>query len=855
MRWGIVLWIYLSIAFLFTSDFPDNSAPFIALKPSESVTDHLNKAKWQQLIHRAAPGTDWKAIEYQNGQKKRTQWSNRIQLRNHFDEVDIGNGTLTGKWIERGSNNQAGSVLDTEFDSLNQKIYLIADGGSLWKGNLDGSNWEVVNQDYRFSPGLLKFFSFNQTRRLVAIIDRIPHYSDNHGKDWVKATGIQYTDSFGDLEDAIVIQDAKGLHIYCLSKASYSGKIQLFHSKDYGVSYQSIQTFKTSRFNKIALAAAAESKVLFGMLSETEEHPVSLFKIMPTHPFELQELPIDSSFKFFSAPANLSLTKNKGQHEFYAYSKENQIVKLFVSSDQGTSWTHRGTLPTNPWKVGLYISPSSPDHLYYGEVDCFRSTNGGQSWQIVNPWWEYYSNITNKLHADIMHFQEFSHGSGTPFLLISNHGGLSISTDYLESNTNIGLKGLNVSQYYSVRTSPVDHTLVYAGSQDQGLQFTDSLQLSFPSPPNNFRQVTPGDFGHLTFTNQGKSVWASYPGGSIFFYADARSGKITASFTLDSENESVWLTPIIAFPEAAQNVVYMAGGNITGSEGSYIIELSIEDNKIVANQQAFDFLDASAGGTLSALAISPLNSLLWYAATTNGRFFTSTDAGLTWEQTIEFIPNGQYLYGQAILPSSVDENIVFLAGSGYSNPSIYKSDNQGFTFFDISNGLPPTLITDLAATENESFLFAAAEAGPFIYDASENHWYSMYTPKVPNQTFWSVEYLASEELARFGTYGRGIWDFNIDLLKTTTDDRSKWADSGIEAYPNPATDVLYLDFKQPSNDGYLIEIFNTNGQIITKKTIFGIKGEISLAMLPAGMYVLKVHNHLNSYSTQLVVNN
>ena len=32
----------------------------------------------------------------------------------------------------------------------------------------------------------------------------------------------------------------------------------------------------------------------------------------------------------------------------------------------------------------------------------------------------------------------------------------------------------------------------------------------------------------------------------------------------------------------------------------------------------------------------------------------------------------------------------------------------------------------------------------------------------PDQTYWTVEYVPEIYTARFGTYGRGIWDFVVD---------------------------------------------------------------------------------------------
>ena len=34
--------------------------------------------------------------------------------------------------------------------------------------------------------------------------------------------------------------------------------------------------------------------------------------------------------------------------------------------------------------------------------------------------------------------------------------------------------------------------------------------------------------------------------------------------------------------------------------------------------------------------------------------------------------------------------------------------------------------------------------------------------EVLDQTYWSVDYIPEINTARFGTYGRGIWDFVID---------------------------------------------------------------------------------------------
>eukprot|EP00095_Tigriopus_kingsejongensis_P009017 snap_masked-scaffold2018_size22553-processed-gene-0.0 protein:Tk09017 transcript:snap_masked-scaffold2018_size22553-processed-gene-0.0-mRNA-1 annotation:"hypothetical protein" len=57
---------------------------------------------------------------------------------------------------------------------------------------------------------------------------------------------------------------------------------------------------------------------------------------------------------------------------------------------------------------------------------------------------------------NIMDIEEYTDPDGEPFLLISNHGGISKSTDGGETFFNIGLSGLNVSQYYSIYMPDTD---------------------------------------------------------------------------------------------------------------------------------------------------------------------------------------------------------------------------------------------------------------------------------------------------------------------------------------------------------------------------------------------------------------
>ncbi|HOH99324.1 MAG TPA: T9SS type A sorting domain-containing protein, partial [Bacteroidales bacterium] len=57
----------------------------------------------------------------------------------------------------------------------------------------------------------------------------------------------------------------------------------------------------------------------------------------------------------------------------------------------------------------------------------------------------------------------------------------------------------------------------------------------------------------------------------------------------------------------------------------------------------------------------------------------------------------------------------------------------------------------------------------------------------------------------------------------------------IQSWPNPATDMLYMDMPQGI---WTVELLNVNGQRILQAEVSG-KGSLDVSQLPAGMYILR----------------
>lgn len=790
--------------------------------------DKSKKRYWFDLLHQAAPGTDWKAMEWQNSLdqieiKKSLQVSN---TGTRGQDEYVADGNILGRWLERGSNNQAGSVLTTAYDPESDEILLISAGGTLFSGDRSGLGWRVVQQDLRFSDHLLELlYPGTNSRRILASVGHIPFYSDDNGKTWIKSTGIPGNGS-GEIRNSIRTLDNQ---IFILYKKDYWSNFSMYKSTDNGESFTLIQNLQTYQPHHLYLTKNIHNDDIY-LMARKNDNTAQIFRYEPNdNKFIL--LTDDVPVQFGSDKrVNLKITTTGNKTNFYTY---DATLKFFKSSDLGVSWEYLSTLPKEPWSVGVFVSPSNPNHMVMGEVDAYRSRDEGKTWLRINAWWEYYGNVAGKLHADIMALQEFTTNEGKPFLLISNHGGLSISYDGGIINDNIGMFDLNISQYYDVRSFPSNPDYLFAGSQDQGFQ-KGFIPDENPEP---FTQVISGDYGHIAFSENGKRLWTVYPGGYVTYYPNPLSAGSSAGFELNSDEESVWIPPLVESPDPAENAVYMAGGNINGGKGSHLVKLTY--NKVTGDIDAsqFNFNFKTSGGELSAIAFSPFNKEKIYCATTNGKFYISQNHGTSFTYQTLGLPGAQYLYGSCILPSSLDSNTVYISGSGYSVSGVVVSKDGGKTFSPLNNGLPKTTVFNLAMNPDESLIFAATEAGPYVYIQQLKKWFLLSGTSTPNQTFWSVEYLPSVQTARFGTYGRGVWDFQVKDIKTSATTATDHVITNI--YPNPAIDILHI-----KHGGELKpeKFFIVNTSIIRQNVLINPEDKhsctVDVSGLPSGQYLV-----------------
>jgi hemin uptake protein HemP len=86
-----------------------------------------------------------------------------------------------------------------------------------------------------------------------------------------------------------------------------------------------------------------------------------------------------------------------------------------------------------------------------------------------------------------------------------------------------------------------------------------------------------------------------------------------------------------------------------------------------------------------------------------------------------------------------------------------------------------------------------------------------------------------------------------------SDVRQFISNNGIEVFPNPASDLLYLQLPENSGDA-IVKIYDATGRIVQSEKLANNQNSINIRGLTAGNYVLKVQFRDNCWSSGFIKN-
>ncbi|MHC4822471.1 MAG: sialidase family protein [Planctomycetota bacterium] len=703
---------------------PREAEPHIPLpRPSgfeEGEDSQAEREAWIESMHSAAPGFDWRAEEQKNKLDAMARRETALMSRAPSD----------GSWNEVGSNNLAGSTFVAVQSTDGQELYVGSAHGGVFRGPKDGSDWVAIGDGvYGGAHHLLTIPPAGGGQDIVLrAVNGAMWRSLDNGTTWQAPTGLT---GMSTIHRLLKLDDSQ----QTILMVAWQSGWKLFRSVDRGASFT------------VARDLAGDSDIF---TPRTGLGSVYLFE--QDRMYESTDAGV--TFQAFGNPLGFHPTDVKlGGHEAsgnttFSLAANDGGWELWRTTDSANSWSFASDMP-EMWSA-FCTSATDEDLLVYGGVELWVSRDGGNSFSVQNWWWEHPGDRYGKLHADIMGVsvvEDAALSSGERWY-INTHGGTCESVDQLATTDWLSYDGMGVSQYYSTHTSRRNPEYMHAGSQDQGYQTSVLGTPGSSGPWADFTEIITGDYGHLSSSDGSHDlVYSDYPG---FVLVTAHAPNPTLYYPdFPTGFEGQWLPFLVADPELAP-VFYLCGKTIwryerVGFTGTW--------NYAPLHPSAF-------GQPVTALGFSPIDPNFATCITDPGRIYTSQNRGANWTFITSGGPGAHYFYGTSIVHSSTDLDTVWIAGSGYTNPPVMATFDGGSTWLDMSDGLPNTLVYDICeAVDGSGRMYAASENGAWEYDPATQTWSDILGGEGPLTTYWSVESVPSQNIIRFGTYGRGAWDY------------------------------------------------------------------------------------------------
>ena len=126
----------------------------------------------------------------------------------------------------------------------------------------------------------------------------------------------------------------------------------------------------------------------------------------------------------------------------------------------------------------------------------------------------------------------------------------------------------------------------------------------------------------------------------------------------------------------------------------------------------------------------------------------------------------------------------------------------------------------------------------------------------PAQTYWSVEYVEVVNTVRFGTYGRGIWDFVIDDVVPAT--AQEPTNENFNVFPNPSSGIVQLEMESPRSNQLNITVLNLQGRQMystNRPTTPGhpLRTTLNLSDLNKGPYIIHLQDGHHTKTQKLLI--
>lgn len=358
-------------------------------------------------------------------------------------------------------------------------------------------------------------------------------------------------------------------------------------------------------------------------------------------------------------------------------------------------------------------------------------------------------------------------------------GGLAISTDGGDTWTQ-GNDGVGTLQLYNLCLDPRDPTIVYGGSQDNGIMKRTSESLTW-------RGLIAGDGGAcavdavdsqlVLVSGERASVWRSssaFDKGNPGLVFDAGSG--CAASTPGCGDRAAFIAPLVADPALA-GVFYVGTNRLWKTDGGGVkSSWKAVSADLTAGKGSVDCTGAKGfpdfDDVLSAIAVAPSASSTLYTGSQAGVVSASTDGGATWATISKAPLPGRWVSGLVVDPA--DSKVVWVSYSGFDSATpdapghVFRSADGGATWEmrDIGVDTPVDSLAGHAVASD--LLYAGTDHGTLVTTDGGKSWAKLGTGLPAVAVYSLAHHLKGQKLVA-ATHGRSAWEISFGPGALTVD--------------------------------------------------------------------------------------
>ena len=439
-----------------------------------------------------------------------------------------------------------------------------------------------------------------------------------------------------------------------------------------------------------------------------------------------------------------------------------------------TGYDNTGAISRGQPNYNLFIvaDPNNADVVYAGGVKSWKSINGGVSWTQV------FNDVTadgGGLHLDQL---TWAYSPINDTLFAVNDGGIYFlnATDKFQSITD----GLPIAEIWECTQSQQHKTNVAGGTFHCGIKLNkDGVWLS---PWGGDEATVLFDYSDDTYAYHFKyeKISRSVDGGLSFQRINSSSA------------DRGWYTGTGVLDKSDVNTLYV---------GLFEVE-RINNARTATSSQAWDKISSFGGSSrIEKIEQSDGDHNIMYVSREGNKFYRSDDvigATPTFTDITSTLPASGKITDIATHPTNAN-TVYILLGS-----QIYKSENKGSTWTNISSGLPGVALLEMIYDKSsDEGIYVGTDIGIYYKDASLSNWidYSAGLPVI-RVSGMDIYYGTNREdsFLTVSTDGRGFWRSELNDISATaptvgfSSDRTSVYQEGQVAFVNESTDISVGSF-------------------------------------------------------------